>query len=164
MNLNGYTDMENNMSDELTQDEIDKLSAFANEPTKAFTSEDILRFVTIGKKRHESFKTNKIENIKENDVNNIKEDSVLQEALNIVYKDRINQYGNPEDNFKVIASFWDTYLRSKYSIPDEIIKDKDVAIMMILFKVARESNNHKRDNLVDIIGYAECSNRLYGND
>lgn len=88
--------------------------------------------------------------------------TAIDDAKKIVYGDRNKDYGNPEDNFNTIAYFWSTYLTSKFNIETQIIAE-DVAMMMILLKVARESNSHKRDNLIDIIGYAECSNRLYGN-
>lgn len=104
---------------------------------------------------NESIKTNKTK-ITDNNINS-KLDSVLQEALNVVHKDRVNQYGNPENNFEIIASYWDTYIRNKHQIPDEIISSEDIPMMMILLKVARESYDHKRDNLVDIAGYVECA-------
>lgn len=86
--------------------------------------------------------------------------SALTEALNIVYKDRANSYGNPEDNFKTISNFWSTYLTNKFNT-ETPIDTTDVAMMMILLKIARESNRHKRDNLVDIAGYIECADRIY---
>lgn len=91
-------------------------------------------------------------------------DSVLQEALNAVYKDRMNQYGNPEDNFKIIASFWTTYLKSNCIIKDTEISEEDVAMMMVLLKIARETNQHKRVNLVDIAGYVECADRIHNRE
>lgn len=97
------------------------------------------------------------------DIINNPDFSVLKEALNIIYKDRINQYGKPEDSFKTIASFWNTYLTNKFNIKTQITTE-DVAMMMVLLKIAREINEHKRDNLIDIAGYVECADRIYERD
>ena len=80
--------------------------------------------------------------------------SVLIEAHKTINGERQDVYGSPEDSFKLIADYWTTYLRST------IEKDKrsyftpsDVAMMMTLFKIAREANQHKRDNCIDAVGY-----------
>jgi hypothetical protein len=38
---------------------------------------------------------------------------------------------------------------------------EDVPLAMICVKLSRESHQHKRDNLVDIAGYAAALDRLY---
>lgn len=77
-------------------------------------------------------------------------EKLLDEAKAIVCGDRDQQYGKPEDNFETISKLWSYYLT--YSI-----SKGDVAMMMILLKVAREGEKHKHDNLVDIAGYAACA-------
>lgn len=74
--------------------------------------------------------------------------SILDEAKEIIYGDREKTYGHPSKNLEVIASFWGDYIGTTLS-------SKDVAVMMILLKVARLRNdiNH-RDSVVDICGYA----------
>lgn len=130
------------MSDELNQDEINELlKETSDQYTEGFT-EKLLNF------NRDFYR---------------KESSVLQKAFNIVYKDRIDQYGKPEDNFKTIGSFWSTYLTNKFNIETPITTE-DVAIMMILLKVARETSQHKRDNLIDIAGYVECADRIYNRE
>lgn len=75
-------------------------------------------------------------------------------ALEVINGERQNQYGNPEDSFQLISDYWETYLRSKGVINEEnSLYASDVAIMMTLFKIAREANQHKEDNIVDAIGY-----------
>lgn len=76
-------------------------------------------------------------------------EKLLDEAKRIVCGDRDQQYGKPEDNFEKISKLWSYYL----TYP---ISKGDVAMMMILLKVAREGEKHKNDNLVDIAGYAAC--------
>ena len=68
--------------------------------------------------------------------------------------ERGQEYGKPEDNFATIARLWRVYL-------DTPINAHDVAMMMILFKVARsKANPGHADNLVDIAGYAACAAEL----
>lgn len=78
---------------------------------------------------------------------------VLEEAGNIISGNRDLQYGEPEENFTTIADLWNTYI-DKITV----LTAKDVAMMMVLLKVAREvSGRGKRDNLIDIAGYAACA-------
>lgn len=80
-------------------------------------------------------------------------ETILDDALKAVCGDRDEQYGKPEKNFEVIADLWNVYLKDKVGV-----NAKDVALMMALFKVAREmSGKGKVDNLVDIAGYAACA-------
>lgn len=65
------------------------------------------------------------------------------------------QYGAPEDSFQGIAQAWSAYLGIH-------INKRQVAMMLILMKVMRDKNKTKRDNLVDIIGYAYCASKLGG--
>ena len=78
-------------------------------------------------------------------------EKMLEEAKRIVCGDRDRQYGGPENTFGEIAALWGKYL-------GEDIGSEDVAIMMILMKVARlkTSEYESRDSWVDIAGYAAC--------
>ncbi|OUO51644.1 hypothetical protein B5F76_09170 [Desulfovibrio sp. An276] len=78
---------------------------------------------------------------------------LLETALKAT-TERGQEYGKPEDNFATIARLWRVYL-------DTPINAHDVAMMMILFKVARaKANPGHIDNLVDIAGYAACAAEL----
>lgn len=82
---------------------------------------------------------------------------VLDEAKNIVNGQRQIDYGKPEDNFKIIADLWSVYL-------NENITSKDVAMMMILLKIARaKSDTGTIDNFVDIAGYSACAGEIWSN-
>jgi len=86
-------------------------------------------------------------------------DEILTEAIETVYG-RDGTYGSPEDNFATIAGFWNEYLRAG-GVEDPNLQPIDVAYMMILLKVSRASNGeYKRDNDVDIAGYAESAARI----
>lgn len=79
---------------------------------------------------------------------------ILDIAKDIVTKDRNEQYGSPENNFNQIAEYWSNYLGTK-------INDHDVAIMMILLKIARiKTGSPKADNYIDIAGYASCGGEI----
>ena len=83
-----------------------------------------------------------------------KRGKVLKMARKVINGERQDSYGNPEDSFESIAEFWNTYLDMKALDPEYMgITAKDVALMMALFKVAREANQGKQDNLVDAAGY-----------
>ena len=78
---------------------------------------------------------------------------LLEKAMEAT-TERGQEYGKPEDNFATIARLWRVYL-------DTPINAHDVAMMMILFKVARaKANPGHIDNLVDIAGYAACAAEL----
>jgi len=81
-------------------------------------------------------------------------EQLLKDAIGIVTKDRNNIYGPPEDSFKVIAAYWDVYLKhSKVATVDAA----DVAIMMALMKMGRLTfNKRHRDSAVDAAGYLAC--------
>lgn len=75
------------------------------------------------------------------------------EAKEIVLGARRYDYGHPYENFLRIARLWDSWLQPKL-VDGAEIDHRDVAMMMILLKMAREQNAPKPDNLVDIVGYA----------
>ena len=83
----------------------------------------------------------------------MKNDTILDEAKEIIYGDREKTYGDPAKNLNLISNLWSHYL----SHP---VGSQDVCMMMILLKVARQSNAYTRDNLVDIAGYAALNARL----
>ena len=81
---------------------------------------------------------------------------VMIEALRVINGERQDVYGSPEDSFALISDYWTTYVRSRspeVANAGFCLEADDVAMMMTLFKVAREANQHKRDNIVDAAGY-----------
>lgn len=89
---------------------------------------------------------------------------VLLEAHKIINGDRQQAYGNPEDTHAVIADLWNGFLLAKkkiqrvnagaYVYEAPTITPKDVALMMVLFKIGREINGAGcKDNLIDAAGY-----------
>ena len=86
----------------------------------------------------------------------------LEEAKKCVCTDRNQQYGEPEQNFAVIAQLWQTYLQATLKSDEVEILPNDVAMMMVLFKAARVATAKvgKADNFVDLAGYAACGCEL----
>lgn len=76
----------------------------------------------------------------------------IKEALEIV-AERGKVYGGQIDGFAMTAKMWSAY----FGIP---ITPENVAMAMLLNKVARQRMTHKHDNLVDIAGYAECVDEM----
>jgi hypothetical protein len=80
-------------------------------------------------------------------------ESILSEAERIVNGDRQADYSDPVANFKRIAEI-------ASAIMAKDITAEECCIVMIAVKLARENYKHKRDNLVDLAGYAEILNRI----
>jgi hypothetical protein len=86
-----------------------------------------------------------------------KRGKVLKKAFDIINGERQDSYGNPEDSFGLIAGYWSEYLNSKFPSSDGFIDidPREVAEMMILFKVARMSGQKPTiDTYADCAGYA----------
>lgn len=86
---------------------------------------------------------------------------VLDEAKQITATDRNSSYGEPEDNFKRIAEYWNVWLKGRLDWAEDRPEEQklgpgDVAAMMIFVKMAREMNAPKEDNKVDGAGYFAC--------
>ena len=85
---------------------------------------------------------------------------ILDAAKAIVTGEREQQYGKPEDNFRMIGNLWEIYLKARCLDRDGglDILPEDVAMMMSLLKIARiASGNYKADSFVDLAGYAACA-------
>lgn len=82
----------------------------------------------------------------------------LDEVEKLVCKDRNVTHGDAEDNFRVIADLWNVYLRNSKGVDNtDDLNNKDIAIMMCLFKVSRlMSNIDNLENWLDLAGYAAC--------
>lgn len=95
--------------------------------------------------------------VKENNTNSsnsISRDGILSKAKSIINGERQGTYGDAEDSFQTIADMWSAYLKTE-------ILSEDVANMMILMKVARNSSGvYKDDNWIDICGYAALGGEI----
>lgn len=83
-------------------------------------------------------------------MSNFSRGQVLKEALDVLNDPdsrRMDRYGRPEDNFELIASYWSLYL-------EHPVRKDQVAMMMVLFKLAREMTGvGHADSVRDAAGY-----------
>jgi hypothetical protein len=88
--------------------------------------------------------------------------SALLEKARAAVEDRAAVYAPPVENFRRIASYWQDHFAAT-GRPIKITA-ADVAPMMILLKLARMNGAHPAvgdpDNLVDIVGYAICHEKI----
>ena len=82
---------------------------------------------------------------------------ILEETINIVTGQRQEDYGDKVVNHRNIAEFWSAYL-------DTDIAPHDVAICMLLVKVARLKNRKTKDCYVDMAGYAAIAGEINDTD
>jgi len=75
--------------------------------------------------------------------------SAIEDAKKLVYGERAKSYGPFEQNVVLAAQIAGTTIDS-------------VLLTLIGIKLAREKCKHKRDNLVDIIGYVELWDQIKG--
>ena len=87
--------------------------------------------------------------------------SVLAEAEHVTSGERQKDYGHPRDDFARTAAMWNGLLAGKLRAPITAI---DIPLCMIAVKLAREAHRHKRDNLVDIAGYARTAAMVAGDE
>lgn len=88
----------------------------------------------------------------------MKRGKVLKKAMKVINGARQDTYGAPEDSLSLIAAYWTTYVNAKFAKKrqagkPERLNGKDIALMMTLFKIAREHFQGKQDNLIDGAGY-----------
>ena len=76
---------------------------------------------------------------------------ILEEALEITKGARNSDYGDCKVEFDRVAAMWSVIFEKK-------ITPNQAALAMIALKITRQMNTHKRDNWVDIAGYARVGN------
>ena len=80
---------------------------------------------------------------------------ILLEAMKIINGERQDAYGNPEDSFLIVSGLWNVYLDT------DVITERDVAIMMALFKIARYKQTKKHwDSILDSVGYLALASEM----
>ena len=78
--------------------------------------------------------------------------AILEQAMTIVCSDREKQYGSPENNFNLIARLWEDYMGYPFT-------GHDVAVMMMLLKVARIKSGHGKEDSYGI--YRRVANQVH---
>lgn len=80
---------------------------------------------------------------------NLKPLSIIEEAVAAASGDRLASYGHPLDTYSQAAQRISQRL-------GKAITWREVILDMIDIKLSRQLHAHKRDNLVDIVGYVWC--------
>lgn len=79
---------------------------------------------------------------------------ILAAAHHCITQDRQDQYGDAEDSFGLIAAYWSAHL-------DAHVSAHDVAVMMVLLKLARaRANPAHADSYVDAAGYSAIAGEI----
>ena len=88
----------------------------------------------------------------------MKAQDVCLRAADLVAGDRARQHGDAGETHGHIARLWAAYLGAP-------ITNHDVALMMVLLKVARTQNGSSNpDDYLDICGYAAIAGEIGGNN
>ena len=87
------------------------------------------------------------------DMNEENNKSILSEAEEIVNGSRHSDYGDARESFSSVATIASVMTRKE-------LDPEDCCAVLMAVKLVRESFAHRRDNLVDLCGYAELMNRL----
>ena len=83
-----------------------------------------------------------------------KREEFLDTAKKYISGPRANAYGDPKDNFGMVADMWAAYKKVEFTA-------HDVAVMMILLKTARLGfNPDSFDGWTDIAGYAALGGEI----
>jgi hypothetical protein len=90
-------------------------------------------------------------------------EGILDEAARLTAGTRHNDYGHPRDDFARTALMWTGILAEKLR-PGCEVTAMDVPLCMIAVKLARQAHRHKRDNLVDVAGYARTAAMIAGEE
>lgn len=85
--------------------------------------------------------------------------TIATDAHAAVYGDREAEYGHPRGDLTRQAIMWTALLQGKLA-DGEHVEPSDVARCMIATKLSRDVHTHKRDNRVDVAGYAILLDRL----
>ena len=72
---------------------------------------------------------------------------ILKTALKLTTKDRQEDYGDCNIELDRVATMWSVIFKTD-------ITPNQVALAMIALKITRQMHTNKRDNWVDIAGYA----------
>lgn len=80
---------------------------------------------------------------------------IAARAASVVAGDRARTHGDMRTNFGLISRLWGAYLNRP-------VAAEDVAVMMLLLKIARSQTGHvyEPDHYVDMCGYAACAGEI----
>ena len=92
---------------------------------------------------------------------NMTKEEILKKAKDLITGDRNETHGDTFQNHAEIAEFWNIFLDKKLQ-PMASITAEDVALMMVLMKISRNTQGKKNnlDNFIDMCGYAAIAGEI----
>jgi hypothetical protein len=72
----------------------------------------------------------------------------------LIKKEKAKDYGDAVESMTSCANFWTQGLRRMGWIREKDLSAREACELMILFKISRDLNINKADNITDIQGYA----------
>jgi Domain of unknown function (DUF6378) len=78
-------------------------------------------------------------------------ESILEEAQRLTHGERGLAYGPPHEDYGRVAAMFNALMARKLKEP---LTPADMALAMCCVKLSRQANSPKRDNMVDLAGYA----------
>ena len=92
---------------------------------------------------------------------NMTKEEILKKAKDLITGDRNETHVDAFQNHAEIAEFWNIYLDKKLQ-PMASITAEDVALMMVLLKISRNTQGKKNnlDNFIDMCGYAAIAGEI----
>ena len=88
------------------------------------------------------------------------EQTVLEEANELIYGERAAEYGSALTEAEKISRGWEIIL----GLEPLTMKLTAPALCMTWLKIVRETNQHKRDNIVDAAGYLGLVEKVMNDD
>jgi hypothetical protein len=86
-------------------------------------------------------------------------ENILEEANRLVSGDRQESYKHPLHDYECTSIMWSAMIKKRYNV-DVSLSPDFCTLMMAAMKISREIGKHKRDNLVDLAGYARCTEMI----
>lgn len=83
----------------------------------------------------------------------VKKPPITTLAHELIHGEKRDTYGEYNTEVVNVAAGWS-------AITGSVIQPRHVPLMMAWLKIIRESYQHKRDNLIDLCGYAELADEL----
>lgn len=88
---------------------------------------------------------------------------ILEEAARLTDGPRQADYDHPRNAFSRAAMIWTAILAHRL-MPGQAVHPAEVPLCMIGSKLARQAHKHKRDNLIDMAGYARTIAMIAGDE
>ena len=84
-------------------------------------------------------------------------EKLLDIVKDLIYSERAKQYGSFEENMRKISAIF-------FELTDISLTEEECGYFLVSLKLARQGTKHKRDNLIDAVGYIALIDDMKGNE